>query len=466
MTAIPLSHFRKMNEFINISFNLKNPEKPIIERYEEQTKLHNIMLEPVQPPAKIANSVVVVTGLGGIGKTQFVRQYTLKYRDSFENVVWIDSKNLKLIEDSFRRLAAETLKLSLIRADGKEITFETLIEIVYSKLSRTRTLFVYDNVVNNANMRQLINTQPSPYIIITSPIGKWDSSTVIRLKTWNEDNAIMFVTETLNDKGESETSKKLLVNKFQAFPLVLRQATADLNQIREDQKLTIADYIQSYDPLKMFNSRYFQDNGSCLYTETTFTAWNSTIDTIKRHESVGELAIQILNLIAYFSPHKIQKDFFYYLMYRESGFLRRTINFVTHNLFANGPKSNYVTNVLDAIRLLVNHFLVDVNEHNRSELKVNKLVQQVVMLKLQETNRERITLHYAIMLISKVVEIVAFDQLLHSHVLSMSTSFINFRHLIEEFYTHVSYKIDSRPSRPMGTYFNYFFKKSDLLDLM
>lgn len=432
LNYFPHSNFRKSKKSDKILFTLMNPEEPFIGRLKERQELEDFMLKAID--SSTANRIVI-SGMCGIGKTQFVRQFCHLHQSWFKNVVWINSESSDSIHESFKRLAEDRLKISLTNGDEGKISFDSMIELVYMKLSKTKTLLVYDNVTNVESLKVLINTQPLPFIIITTCIRNWSEANVIRLNTWTTKDAMEYVSEKLQNEEDSEECKKLLVNKFQGFPLALKQATEHI----KTNDLRIIDYIQSYDSRKMLDSKFFQETG-CLYEETTFTTWNRPIDAVKREASVGELAIKILCIIAYFSPHKIHTSIFVHLMYHKNDWLGKITNLLEHlELFAGQAASE--GNVQSAVRLLVNRSLIDGNR-DKSELSVHVLVQEVMKTRLQEANRERLTLHYAIMLMSKLIGNVALH-LWHSHAVAMSACLIKFRHLMEEFKTHVTYNVVS-----------------------
>lgn len=430
-----------------ILFTSMNPEEPFIGRLKERQELEEFMLKAFDSSKTTANPAanrIVISGMCGIGKTQFVRQFCHLHQSWFTNVVWINSENSDSIHESFKRLAKDILKISLTNGDEGKISFDSMIELVYVKLSKTKTLLVYDNVTNVESLKVLINTQPLPFIIITTCIRNWSEvKSVIRLNTWTTKDAMEYVSEKLQNEEDTEECKELLVNKFQGFPLALKQATEHI----KTNDLRIIDYIQSYDPRKMLDSKIFQE--TCLYEKTTFTTWNRPIDAVKREASVGELAIKILCIIAYFSPHKIHTSIFVHLMYHKKDWLGKITNLLEHlKLFDGQKKAASEGNVQAAVRLLENHSLIDGNK-DKSELNVHVLVQEVMKTRLQEANRERLTLHYAIMLIVKLIGNVALHplHLWHSHAVAMSACLIKFRHLMEEFKTHVTYNYNVVSSR-------------------
>lgn len=257
---------------------------------------------------------VVVSGIGGIGKTQLVRTFIDANVLPYKNIIWIDSNESKT--KTWYRLARDVLKIPTTNADNRPKQFKSVIEEILNQLCKRKTLFVLDDVENFEIIKMLIMSASKgeiPHFIITTRSQNWkDEMNTIQLKVWDYDDAVAYVSKRLGTiilypRRFSEEEKMLLVKKLHCFPLALRQA---VDYIKDQRNFGITEYINKYDK----HTQEMLDSKICrsfeLYNETTFTTWNRTIDDVHRVESVGPLAVEILNIIAYFSPNNITKDFF------------------------------------------------------------------------------------------------------------------------------------------------------------
>ena len=72
-------------------------------RKEALAHLHSCVLS--SHGTNESSSVVVIHGMGGVGKTQLAREYTYRYGSSFDSVWWIDAQNLQSTYTGFLQIA-------------------------------------------------------------------------------------------------------------------------------------------------------------------------------------------------------------------------------------------------------------------------------------------------------------------------------------------------------------------------
>lgn len=177
--------------------------------------------------------IIVISGLGGVGKTQLVRKFIDENKSSYNNVIWINAQERALIEENFKTLAKNSLNIS-IECEGKQRDFNSIIQEIFNKLSAQPTLIVLDNVDNKDDIKFVLTMGTLgkvPHVIITSRIRGWNISIDrIFLDVFNTTDAIEYVSRTLFDnecqQSDSLEQTRSLVDKLQRFPLALRQATA------------------------------------------------------------------------------------------------------------------------------------------------------------------------------------------------------------------------------------------------
>ena len=190
---------------------------------------------------------------------------------------------------------------------------------------------------------------------------------------------------------QNEEIKKL-AQKLQRFSLALQQAVAyikerdrELKNIRK--KYNISDYLKKYkEKTKELLDCEFPEESSDSYTKTTFVTWDITLDVIKQKEH-GNLALKILNTIAYFAPDNIPAKVFL-------GFEDKW----TFTIFRiKGDKKELGS----TIELLKQYSMVS-SEKEQSILNIHRLVQQVTRLKLKDQGNEEKTLREILGLVNKM----------------------------------------------------------------
>jgi hypothetical protein len=133
-------------------------------------------LFPIGPQRK----VVVLHGLGGIGKTQMAIHFAKKYRDEYSAVLWFDAKNQDTLRQSFqsnaRRLPDEAVPRSLLDDTSATSVLQKLVEAVKHWLTRQQNrkwLLIFDNH-DNPKIPQ--NKDKSSYNILPYfPEADWGS---------------------------------------------------------------------------------------------------------------------------------------------------------------------------------------------------------------------------------------------------------------------------------------------------
>jgi RNase adaptor protein for sRNA GlmZ degradation len=157
-----------------------------------------------------------------------------------------------------------------------------------------------------------------PYIIITSRNQKWGKRIkVIPIDTLTEEEAKEFIKKELDVSDESQGKEILeLAKTLQCFPLALQQAVAYIKHKDEklknvaEKKFEIIDYLKMYEEKarKLLNYHFSEDSSNC-YIKTTFITWEVTLEKIKQNKH-GQLALEVLETIAYFASDNIPTKIF------------------------------------------------------------------------------------------------------------------------------------------------------------
>ncbi|SEM66318.1 Tfp pilus assembly protein PilF [Chitinophaga rupis] len=132
----------------------------IIGRTDELLELHNLLFKNER--------VVVVNGIGGVGKTTLVQGYLSKYYKSYQHIVWISQLTKNIASDIIN---AEGLleNLSIVKQD-KEV-----MQLFHEVLSKLRAIPHSPNllIIDNADetltaLKDLLPGQPDWHVLVTS----------------------------------------------------------------------------------------------------------------------------------------------------------------------------------------------------------------------------------------------------------------------------------------------------------
>lgn len=367
--------------------------------------------------------IFVVSGMGGVGKTQLARKFIEDCRTNYGNVIWIDSETEKNIKNAFNQLSEDVLNIRTINANGKEKDAKSIVEQVLNKVCQRKTLFIYDNVdlINSMNFVLAVAAPvgKKPHVLITSRLQKWPRGIkVILLRVWSLNESVEYIAKMLEDPHtDTEDDKQLLAKTLQYFPLALRQATAFIKTQRDSGSYKISKYIDRfrYDICEMLDSTLFQDDSTSRYNSTTYMTWSITTRAIEGDKLNGELAIRILKIIAYFDPDDIERDWFLYLSFGR-----------------NQPADSEET-VKSAVGLLIKYCMVD-SQFQQSLISIHRLVQEVTKQKLKESQEESSVLRDALQLTSNLNDGPAFRLFpFISHFIPVFLCALSLPDLVEEF---------------------------------
>src|SRR5271156_1060950 len=126
-----------------------------IGRDDELEQMKIILLSDPDPSDR---KVLVLGGMGGIGKTQMAIRYAKRHHTSYSSVFWVDATSESALRTSLRRLAPQILPSKTVdQLDDDQLW--TQISLWLSKLENSRWLLIFDNY-DNPNQYQIEQYYP------------------------------------------------------------------------------------------------------------------------------------------------------------------------------------------------------------------------------------------------------------------------------------------------------------------
>lgn len=138
-------------EDFSVTFSLSDISdvEHFVARKTELIEIHHVL------SGDGSRRVVVLHGLGGIGKTQLSIAYAKRHKDNYSAIFWLNIKDEDSLKQSFAKLAKQISREhpSAIRVSNLETNqnLDEVVESVKSWLSlpnNTRWLMIYDNYDN------------------------------------------------------------------------------------------------------------------------------------------------------------------------------------------------------------------------------------------------------------------------------------------------------------------------------
>ncbi|KAI0506703.1 hypothetical protein F5B22DRAFT_440722 [Xylaria bambusicola] len=296
----------------SITFSLS--DVPETQHFVARTREINEMRKALASDG--SRRVVVLHGLGGIGKTQIAIVYAKRYRDEYSAIFWLNIKDETSIRQSFTKVAGQILlqhpNASHLRALDLQQDQEKVVEAVKAWLSlpgNTRWLLVYDNY-DNPKLSNDINDRginisrfiPEAYqgsIIVTTRLLQVDLGHQVQVKKLESlhDSLKILATTSGRDGLDTDIGAKRLIEELDGLPLALATAGAYLRRV----PIGLANYLRLY---KESWLRVHTDtpNLGSYQDRTLCSTWQlSYVQVQKQHP----LAAHLLRWWAYFSNEDI-----------------------------------------------------------------------------------------------------------------------------------------------------------------
>ena len=136
-----------------------------IGRESEFQEMEKILQPPSSSPDR---RVLVLSGPGGIGKTQLAITYAKRHGSSYSSVFWLNASSKTALLTSLRRLAPQILPEVGDRLNDEAILIQ--VSVWLSQLDNNRWLLIFDNYddPDQFNIREYYPSVAHGAIIVTT----------------------------------------------------------------------------------------------------------------------------------------------------------------------------------------------------------------------------------------------------------------------------------------------------------
>lgn len=321
-------------------------------------------LQAIATAFRKSRTVIVkqtISGLGGVGKTQLVREFAYRYGASYKNGIF------EINADSTATVYAGFVELSKIfhidlPEDFKE---EDLRRAIRSWLTNTdQWLLIIDNLDNEDTISPYIpNNNICGHILVTTRNSNMAVAQQIDLSVFNLDEAISFLDKRLAGcdhlEKDGEELKKELCNRLGCLPLALEQAAAYI-------KVTRTSFLRYLDLLDESGLEAFEIDGDGYnkpenYAKSVTTTWEISFNTIAL-----EGAKQLFFLCVYLASDRIPVKLF------SQG----------REILPEPVRSNLAT-ILQSNRILTELRRYSLTTGDSEHISIHRLVQEVTRNKIR-----------------------------------------------------------------------------------
>ncbi len=242
-----------------------------------------------------SGTVLVVHGLGGVGKSTLAARFAELHFGQFSVVWWVTAESTTEVEHGLADLAA-----ALLPDDGQS-SLKQRTELAVGWLSsHDDWLLILDNLTTLAHVSGLLKRVRGGKIIITSRQGTgWRGFSTLRLDELPRNEALELLEQTIRaDWPEADlTGGEKLCTDLGALPLALEQAGAYIAETRT----TPTRYLEL---LKKFPARMFATTALAGDTQHTMArVWRITLDRL----ADTPMAATALRRLAWFASDHIPR---------------------------------------------------------------------------------------------------------------------------------------------------------------
>jgi len=184
-------------------------------------------------------NLMVITGSGGIGKTQLALKYVHEVQSRTEHtIIWFNAENQTQLDAEYRIFAQHYHPLPI----GKEVSPRIRRDTVKQFLSNSaHTLVVYNNA---ENYEEIVSYLPesNAQVLITSQHLDWPyHAKCLELPKMSAAAAVALLQTLI---GQEDADCEPLVETLDCLPLALVQAGV---HIKQTPGMTISKYLQCYE---------------------------------------------------------------------------------------------------------------------------------------------------------------------------------------------------------------------------
>jgi tetratricopeptide (TPR) repeat protein len=281
--------------------------KPNFTGRAAQLALLSDNLSARQPP-----HAQVISGVGGIGKTELATEYIHRNIDTYEIIWWIRAEHQDRVRDALVRLG-QRLELRQATTDSaRDRTVTAVLETLQSDI-RTSWLLVFDNAADLLDLQKYIPaSRPNGHVIITSRQPNWPSyidADSIEVSPFTDEESVSFLRYTVpslatgNGLAGTEDARRVsearrLAVTLGHLPIAVEHAAAYLAETGESVGAYLTRFTENAH--RLLDEQPTDADLSAPVSGTW--AMSSTLLTPD--------AMHLFNLCSFFSPEPIGADLF------------------------------------------------------------------------------------------------------------------------------------------------------------
>jgi hypothetical protein len=162
------------------------------------------------PGSSQERHVLVLSGPGGIGKTQLAITYAKRHSSSYSSVFWLNASSKTALLTSLRRLAPQILPEAGDRLNDEAILIQ--VSVWLSQLDNNRWLLIFDNYddPDQFNIREYYPSVAHGSIIVTTRQRDRVNGEEIHLQSMTQEEESLRILARRSGRTNVESGKRTL----------------------------------------------------------------------------------------------------------------------------------------------------------------------------------------------------------------------------------------------------------------
>lgn len=230
----------------------------------------------------------ILTGIGGIGKSQLARAFVNQNSNNYTHIVWMRAETEIELSNSFRNLA-EQVGLPI-----KNENDDSIRQIVITWLEKTENqgwLLIFDDI-EDPNYFDKIAPVKGGSVLGTSRKSDWGSIETIKIGVFERIESVELLSLVSNEPKSEFVHE--LAEILGDFPLALAQAGSFI-KLRKESGIDAKTYIDIY--RKSHEQLWQRESSPIDYQHTIATTWQITIEQIRKNDPEAEIALQLFSFL-------------------------------------------------------------------------------------------------------------------------------------------------------------------------
>lgn len=268
-------------------WNIPEPSPYFTDILEGSHNLHTLATLLQRPEEPVSRQVILIHGLGGIGKSQSVRRYAHQFRDHYRAGFLVSAAS----EDTLLSGFAEVAKLLPQRPPGERDPRELADHARDWLATHGDWLLILDGADEPGLLKDWLSTGPRGHVLVTSRLRSMDGLGIadrIELPIMEVSQAVKFLLRRTGRQDDCESDERQkaaeLAVRLGCLPLALEQAAAFISA----HVCRFADYSDRLQQccLELLESQPPTEGG---YHATVRTTWERSLRNIENHTPSADL---------------------------------------------------------------------------------------------------------------------------------------------------------------------------------